>query len=782
MELGIKQLAPHEASDAGKPRILMVTPFLGDGGGVGTCAKELTETLRDKGALVDVLHWWPNFNDPRFVDSKWGSVALASLDVLLESAREYDVLHFQSAAYSDRVGGGLSRILARFRAPIVFTIHSLAAYHGEVMGELESMKNNIADQSELMAKAEHVLLLTEDLVDVACRHYREHAHKFRVLPNGTHTPRWTPTLEAKVASLRREYQMDAGQRVLLFMGRISREKGIYDLVEAFPHIRKAHGDVRLVIAGNKKGDPNVEKIRASLGKAGLTEGQDYHLAGWVEGEDKQALYEVADFIIMPSCYEHLPLTALEAMIRKKPVILSDIESLRKVFGTRDVERQWVVPIRQIQSPQAIVEAVDHALTHPEELKRIVARAYEGVRVSHTWDRVADKWLELYRSLPKADEAAKAPEHSPEWERAFQDQFKRIFELSFDGKFACDTGDDARGIPLLEEVLRLNPEHPQVKQWLREAYSRQLQQLRQQLAVQKYEPALIERMQVLSESLRRLWASSEGTGAEVSVVVPVFIKRTDERGGSFLFEALDSILTQEFHKPYEVIVVNDASEVDVSGLVFDRYGEQVEEIRQEEGPVLYQGKRERVGSIRVINKKTNSGNDVAPRNLGLLEALRRGSPYITHVDADDRMTPERLKTSYRYLQEKPTTDLLHGRHRCIDVSGSLVTGTAVDGWHNFNRKFTFGMDQNDPANEGRSKRHGPQELSVLLKDNWIHGGTVMYRSNVLLRIGLDDLAPTQRYGADHVFWQKLSHVATIDYLARVLTEYRLHPNSMTYGGR
>jgi hypothetical protein len=98
--------------------------------------------------------------------------------------------------------------------------------------------------------------------------------------------------------------------------------------------------------------------------------------------------------------------------------------------------------------------------HPAQPQRSVA--YEGVRDSHTWDKVADQ---LYGSLPKAGVAAKAPEYSPEWERAFQAQFQRVFELSFDGKFACDTGDDARGIPLLEEVLRLNPEHPQVKQEL-----------------------------------------------------------------------------------------------------------------------------------------------------------------------------------------------------------------------------------------------------------------------------------------------------------------------------
>jgi glycosyltransferase involved in cell wall biosynthesis len=759
----------------------MVTPFLGEGGGVGTCAQELTETLRSKGALVDVLHWWPNFNDPRFVDSREGSVPLASLDVLLESAREYDVLHFQSAAYSDWRQGGLSRILARFRVPIVYTIHSLAAYHGEVMEDLQSMQRNIADQLELMGKAERVLLLTEDLVEVARRHYGEHAHKFQVLPNGTHLPRSTPALEERVAALRRQYQVQEGQRLLLFMGRMSQEKGIHELIEAFPHIRQAHPEARLLIAGNKQGDPNVERLRGTLAAAELREGEAFAFAGWVEGVDKQALYELSDFVIMPSYYEHMPLTALEAMSRGKPVILSEIESLRHTFAMREPERRWVIPIREIKSAKAIVEAVDEALRQPEEVARMAARAREAVLAHHTWDKVADRLLELYGALREKAAAAQA-EFDRDFQTSFEARFQRVFDLSFEGKVACDSGDYTRGIPLLEEVLRLSPESAEVRAWLVDAYQRSIEQLRALLAVQKYDIALIERMQVLAESLRRLLVLGGAQPAEVSVVMPVFIKRTDEQGLPFLFEALDSTLTQEFNRPYDIILVNDCSEVDVAGLVHDRYGEQVEEIRDEDGPVLLQGKRQRVGSIRIINKKVNSGNDVAPRNMGLVEALRRGSRYITHIDSDDRMPQGRLQKSHRYLEDKASTDMMHGRHRCIDRSGALISGTAVDGWHNFNRKFTFGLDQNDPANEGRCKRHGPEELKILLKDNWVHGGTVMYRSNVLLRIGLDNLAPTVRYGADHIFWQKMSHVATIDYVAHILTEYRLHANSMTQGGR
>jgi hypothetical protein len=114
--------------------------------------------------------------------------------------------------------------------------------------------------------------------------------------------------------------------------------------------------------------------------------------------------------------------------------------------------------------------------------------------------------------------------------------------------------------------------------------------------------------------------------------------------------------------------------------------------------------------------------------------------------------------------------------------SFVYFTVTMYRYNFARKFTFGMDQHDPANDGRSKRNGREGLAILRKDNWVHGGTVMYRSNIILRVGLDNLAPSKRYGVDHVFWQKVSQVATMDYLSHILVEHRLHEGSMTQGGR
>ncbi len=270
---------------------------------------------------------------------------------------------------------------------------------------------------------------------------------------------------------------------------------------------------------------------------------------------------------------------------------------------------------------------------------------------------------------------------------------------------------------------------------------------------------------------------------VATVMPVFIKQAHRGPGlEYLAEAVDSVVAQDFTAPIELIVVNDASEVDVGEFLLSRYRPLIGSIVTEGGEARYEAPVDGARRIRLIDKATNSGNDVAPRNLGILWALRRGVRYVGHIDSDDRWPAERVSASVAHLRGSGETDMLHGQHRCIDARGRAVTGTAIDGWFNFARKFTFGMDPRDPSNVGKSKRHGRSELELLMKDNWIHGGTVMYQSNVVLRVGPENMAPRRRYGADHDYWKMISRVATIDYLSRVLTEHRVHAGSMTQGGR
>ena len=782
MDNTVKHILPDNVGEAGKLRVLMVTPFYGDGGGVGNCAIDLAGAMRRLGVVVDVLHWWPNLGDPTFITSDGARTKLSSLGELFESRREYDLLHFQSAAYSDRVRGQLTRILERFDIPVVYTIHSLAAYHAAVMKNPEAMRNNIDDQLELMGRARRVVLLTEDIVNIARRHHPEHGGRFTVIENGTHPPAETPELLAAREALSARLRPRGDERIILYVGRISREKGIYELAAALPGIVEALPGAKLVIAGNKKGDPNVARIEAAWAERGLVAGVHYELVGWVEGAEKAALYALCDCVVIPSHYEHMPLTALEAMAHGKLVVINDIESLRGTFHALDPERRCVRSIVSIADPRRIVEALRSALERPEETAEVVARGRALVGARFTWEMIAERTLALYREVLRERDA----EEAARFHAAFEARFQELFDLTFEGTLAVNMGDHRRGAELLCAAFAMNPENREIHGHLEQALRPRILELREELLRDADDPALLDELQRCSEVLRRILYDVPGAGrppAKVAAVMPVFLKEAHKGPGlSYLVEAIDSVIAQDYASPLELIIANDASEVDVGRFLLDHYGKLVCSIADEEGAVLHEAPGDEGRRIRLIQKKTNSGNDVAPRNVAIVAALRGGSRYIGHIDSDDRWPLDRVSASVAHMKRAERTDMLHGRHRCIDERGEVLNGTKIDGWYNFARKFTFGMDQHDPQNAGRSKRHSRSELEILMKDNWIHGGTVLYQSNVVLRVGRENMAPTRRYGADHDYWKKICRVATIDYLSKVLTEHRVHEGSMTLGGR
>src|SRR5210317_1830314 len=97
----------NQSQKKNKPvkKVLFVSPFYETGGGVGTVTKELQAALNRKGLEVDVLKYWPKFEDkPTVIDSQGNERKYTSLDRFLGEQGEYDLVHFQSDAFSDKNG------------------------------------------------------------------------------------------------------------------------------------------------------------------------------------------------------------------------------------------------------------------------------------------------------------------------------------------------------------------------------------------------------------------------------------------------------------------------------------------------------------------------------------------------------------------------------------------------------------------------------------------------------------------------------------------------------
>ncbi len=134
--------------------------------------------------------------------------------------------------------------------------------------------------------------------------------------NGVDVSRFAPTPERirRAAELRREFGITADAPVVLFIGRLTYDKGICELLQAFLRIENRFPQLRLLLVGTfENGDPLPRKIRRRLETH-----QRVILAGPVN--DPAPYYAMADVLVLPSHREGLPTVVLEGHAAGKPVI------------------------------------------------------------------------------------------------------------------------------------------------------------------------------------------------------------------------------------------------------------------------------------------------------------------------------------------------------------------------------------------------------------------------------------------------------------------------------
>ena len=131
----------------------------------------------------------------------------------------------------------------------------------------------------------------------------------------------------------------AGKRVL-FLGRLGRRKGVYDLLEAFTLVLWQFPDAELICAG----DGEVKEVRDLLRQQGLED--HVTLPGWVGDELKAELLAAASVYVLPSYAEGLPMSILEAMSAGLPVVATPVGGIPEAIT--DGKEGCLVPVGDVQ--------------------------------------------------------------------------------------------------------------------------------------------------------------------------------------------------------------------------------------------------------------------------------------------------------------------------------------------------------------------------------------------------------------------------------------------------
>jgi glycosyltransferase involved in cell wall biosynthesis len=117
---------------------------------------------------------------------------------------------------------------------------------------------------------------------------------------------------------------------ILFMAWVTRNKGIFELIEAIKMLKKENFNFKVLIAG--KGD-DYEEINNELKLADLT--NEVTLKGWVLGEKKLAILAESDIFILPTYFDGYPNSLLEAMASGKACVATNVGSIPDMLNNME---------------------------------------------------------------------------------------------------------------------------------------------------------------------------------------------------------------------------------------------------------------------------------------------------------------------------------------------------------------------------------------------------------------------------------------------------------------
>jgi glycosyltransferase involved in cell wall biosynthesis len=196
------------------------------------------------------------------------------------------------------------RKLAYFEQAQLTGIPVVVHIHGAVFEEFfDAHAINAASVRRMFTKAALVLVLHQKIYDKSVE-WAGGDSNVEILYNPVEIDAFDPPLPR-----------DPEQPLtVLMMGEVGERKGAFDLVEAIPTVLASVPTARFRFAGNGE----TERLQERVDALGLTESVD--VMGWTAGDAKTAAFQTADVYCLPSYAENLPVSVLEAMAARLPVV------------------------------------------------------------------------------------------------------------------------------------------------------------------------------------------------------------------------------------------------------------------------------------------------------------------------------------------------------------------------------------------------------------------------------------------------------------------------------
>jgi starch synthase len=290
-----------------------------------------------------------------------------------------------------------------YGVPFVLTTHSLEplrAWKAEQLGSGYAMSSWMERTAILDADA--IVAVSEGTKADILRVYPEvKAGRIHVIYNGIDLAEYQKTTETSALT---EYGIDPAIPFILFVGRITRQKGVTHLVDAIRYLPR---ETQVVLCA---GAPDTQEIAAELRQKVEDARRHHPHIVWIEKmvtkQETIQLYSHARVFCCPSVYEPFGIINLEAMACRAPVVASATGGIKEVVVDR--ETGYLVPLDQDpvtsfpvdpeKFARDLAAGINRLFTDPEKCRRFGDAGRRRVEETFSWTAIAQQTIRLYEQL------------------------------------------------------------------------------------------------------------------------------------------------------------------------------------------------------------------------------------------------------------------------------------------------------------------------------------------------------------------------------------------------
>lgn len=332
------------------------------------------------------------------------NIAMLEKAIPIMNSTSFDIVHAHDwlVSYAGRA------LKASYNIPLVSTIH--ATEWGRNYGLHNDTQRHISDMEWwLTYESWKVICCSHYMKDELRRVFQIPEDKLCIIPNGVDPENFA----VKKHKTSRENYAANNEKIVFYVGRLVREKGVEVLLNAAPKVLSRNPNTKFVIAG--KG-PHMETLRHQATQLNIA--HHVYFTGYIDDEIRNSLYNWADVAVFPSLYEPFGIVALEGMAARTPVIVSDTGGLSEIVihGTDGLK---FYP----GNSNSLADMILKIFYEPGLADRLEKQAFLKVKQYFNWQGIARNTAQIYREVLDSCRNANLASMRSSW---FSDRFSRIF--------------------------------------------------------------------------------------------------------------------------------------------------------------------------------------------------------------------------------------------------------------------------------------------------------------------------------------------------------------------